>query len=241
MHELARQLAQLPAHIRDGANPPPPGIETRRMAVYRELFFNNLESLLAGNFPVLKRILGEQAWTSLIADFLREHRASTPLFPEIAREMLRYLESRDDPEWWLELAHYEWVELALDIAEAHHEQSNLDDTELPSHVHLSPLAWPLAYRWPVHRLSPDFLPDAAPDTPTLLLVRRDIAHRVRFSELTPLSFRLLQRIAEHEHESIDTQLSALAVEAGIDEADAFLDEGRRMIREFLHDRVLVPV
>ena len=45
----------------------------------------------------------------------------------------------------------------------------------------SPLAWPLAYTWPVHRIGPDFQPDAPPSDPTLLLLRRDAAGDVHFS------------------------------------------------------------
>ncbi|MCJ7814965.1 MAG: DNA-binding domain-containing protein, partial [Xanthomonadales bacterium] len=42
------------AHIRDPENQAAPaGIEDRRMKIYRDLFFNNIRSLLSSNFPVL--------------------------------------------------------------------------------------------------------------------------------------------------------------------------------------------
>ena len=45
------------AHIRDPEHrPAPEGIEDRRMAIYRELFFNNIRSLLARNYPVLRKV-----------------------------------------------------------------------------------------------------------------------------------------------------------------------------------------
>ncbi|MDH4254937.1 MAG: DNA-binding domain-containing protein, partial [Gammaproteobacteria bacterium] len=48
-----RRQYEFAAHIRDpDANPPPAGIEDRRMAIYRELFYNNLLSLLGSTFPV---------------------------------------------------------------------------------------------------------------------------------------------------------------------------------------------
>ena len=51
------------AHIRDPEhNPAPTGIEDRRMAIYRSLFFNNVSQLLAKTFPVLHQILGAEAW-----------------------------------------------------------------------------------------------------------------------------------------------------------------------------------
>ena len=90
-----RQFA-FAAHLRDAANPPPPGIEPRRMAVYRELFRATLESLLAANFPVIRRTLGGDAWMTLVGDFHREHRCATPLFTEIAPEFIAWLKTQGD-------------------------------------------------------------------------------------------------------------------------------------------------
>ena len=90
----AQQLA-LTRHLRDPqAVPAPDGIEERRLAIYRDLVFNNVESLLAGNFPVLKQVLGDTDWRSLVRGFFRVHRAQTPLFPELGREFLRFLDAR---------------------------------------------------------------------------------------------------------------------------------------------------
>ena len=48
------------AHLRDpAAHPAPAGIEDRRLQIYRELFYNNVEGLLASNFPVIRRVLGD--------------------------------------------------------------------------------------------------------------------------------------------------------------------------------------
>jgi len=184
---LREQQFQLAAHLRDpSVNPPPPGIEDRRLAIYRELFFNNIEGLLSGNFPVIRKTLGEQRWRKLAREFYALHRSHTPLFAEIGREFIRFLQDRvetatDDPPWLAELAHYEWVELGLQI----------NDDEVPAHeVHgnpgsspgqvllagvpvLSPTAWALAYAWPVPHIGPDYQPATPPETPTLVLVRRD--------------------------------------------------------------------
>lgn len=253
MHEsdtpaaLRAQQFALARHIRDPqANPPPPGIEDRRLRIYRELFYNNIEDLLSGNFPVARTLLDDGDWHALVRGFLREHRCRTPLFPELPREFLQYLEHRqthggNDPPWLLELAHYEWVELALDIDDADpatlpHDPSGdlLAGIPLPS-----PLAWPLAYRWPVHRLGPEFLPDAAPQTPTFLLVRRDHAHKVRFSEINGLTFRLLQRLGEAPDRSGREQLAALATEANAPDADAFIAQGAAMLAQLRDSGVLL--
>lgn len=236
---LAAQQDALAAHIRDPERvPPPPGIEERRLRIYRELFFNNVENMLAGNFPVLRRIYGDDGWRALIRGFYRDHSSQTPMFTELAREFLRYLDARaeddrgrDDPAWLRELAHYEWVEMALQLSDARNDgiPHARDGDLLAGRPLVSPLAWPLAYVWPVHRIGPDHQPITPPDTPTLLMLRREADGSVSFHALTPLAFRLLQRLDETTDLSGRQQLDALAAEAGAAGNESFLAEGAAML------------
>lgn len=238
---LRVQQFALARHLRDPErHPPPPGIEDRRLAVYRDLFHDNIRSLLSGNFPVIRRTLGEDGWRALVREFFARHRSRTPLFTEIGREFIRFLEGRaddavDDPPWLPELAHYEWVELALQIAADElpwHDPVDqvdarsvlLDDVPV-----VSPLAWALAYRWPVHRIGPDFRPSLPPETPTLMLVRRDTDGEVRFSELSPLVYRLLEILGGGARSGREC-LRQLAAEAGAPDSGPFLDEGAAMLQ-----------
>ncbi len=55
-------------------------------------------------------------------DFFACHACRTPLFTRLAEEFLVYLEQErkgmpEDPPFLLELAHYEWVELALSLSD----------------------------------------------------------------------------------------------------------------------------
>lgn len=234
---LRAQQFALAAHIRDPANAPAPaGVEQRRLRIYRELFYRNIESLLAGNFPVLRQLLADAAWHALVRDFYREHRCKTPLFTEIAREFIRYLQLRqtrgsDDPPWLPELAHYEWVELALEIAEGERDTTDIDAEGdlLATPPMLSSLALPLGYRWPVHRLAVHDLPTRAPEQSTFLLVARDATQTVRFREISALTFRLLQRIGENPDDNGRAHLLALAREAAASDDAAFIEQGRTML------------
>lgn len=240
-------------YIRDPDHAPTPvGVEPRRLKVYRELFFNNIESMLGGNFPVIRRILSTEPepgrWTTLVRDFYREHPSRTPLFPELAREFLHYLErradtDRGDPPWLPELAHYEWVELALQISEARADDIPHDpDGDLLAGAPLvSPIAWPLAYAWPVHRLGPDHLPELPPEIPTCLLLQRDASGVVAFHRLSPLAYRLLQRLEQHPEMHGRSQLHALATEAAAPSVDAFVEDGARMLRQFREGGVVLGV
>ena len=252
---LREQQFALARHLRDpAANAAPPGIEARRLEVYRDLFYNGIQSLLAGNFPVIRKTLDEAAWHALVRRFYADHRCATPLFTRVGHEFVQYLQRRQDeragdPPWLAELAHYEWVELALQISDAQAPPVRAPtaagpaaqpDTLIDRALRVSPLAWPLAYRWPVHRIGPDFRPDTAPVAPTLLLVRRDADGEVRFSELSPLVFRLLQLLGDGSGRSGRQALAQLAGEAGADDIDAFVADGRAML-ERLHDEGTVWV
>ena len=73
---LSEQQYRFAAHIRDPANnPAPDGIEDRRLAIYRELFFNNVSKFLASTFRVIRKILGEEAWIRLMRDYFAKRRA----------------------------------------------------------------------------------------------------------------------------------------------------------------------
>ena len=65
---LQRRFA---ARIRDPQQALPPGIATERMAIYEELFFNNLDGFISSGFPVLRRLFDEPRWHRLVRAFMR--------------------------------------------------------------------------------------------------------------------------------------------------------------------------
>lgn len=224
---------------------PPAEMDPKRAQVYRELVFNNLSTLISGTFPVLVQILGEQRWRALVRIFLRDYRARTPKFGEIAEEFVGFLASAPEalndgswPPFMVELAHYEWVEMALQQSEAEPVSPGDADLLLDRPLQVSPLAWPLAYAWPVQRVGSDYQPDTAPDQPTLLLVRRAEDWGVKFSTLTPLAWRLLQRIGEFPELDGRAQLQGLALEAGTSESQEFFDNGLALLRQLQGEGVV---
>ncbi|HKX57205.1 MAG TPA: putative DNA-binding domain-containing protein [Xanthomonadales bacterium] len=245
---LRQQQMAFAAHIRNPAVAPAPAdVEDRRMQIYRDLFFNNICNFLASNFPVLRKIHGETAWRKLAREFYTEHRAHTPLFPEIPREFLRYVQEQrqdraGDPPFLLELAHYEWVELALSL-----ETHEIDGIEvevggdlLQGVPLLSPLAWPLAYQFPVHRLSPDYQPSTPPDQATRLLVYRDRADQVRFMEINPVTWLLLEKLQAGGHSGQEV-LQSVAAEIGRAGDEAVLEHGHKILQDLRQRDVILGV
>ena len=188
------------AHMRDpDINAAPAAIEDRRLAIYRNLVFNNIESFLGSAFPILKSIINGEKWSQMVRDFISLHECQTPYFLKISEEFIKYLElnSEQYPLFMLELAHYEWVELALDVSQqdipSHppHEAHVLDDMAL-----ISPLAWRLSYRYPVHKMGPSYVAQELKDSDplTFLIVYRNRDLKVGFIESNAVTFRLLDII-----------------------------------------------
>lgn len=214
---LREQQLRMTRFIRDPqAHEPPPGIEARRLAVYRQLFLGNVQSMLAGSFPVLHGSLPAAQWRALIEDFYAHYRCHTPLFTEIAGEFVDYLETRDDqPGWLAELAHYEYIETALLLSDSPEPPHDPDGDLIDGVPQLSSLAWPLAYAWPVFDIDAEHVPFAAPAEPTLLLARRGADLRVHFSRLAPLAHALLVSLQQWQLTGRE-HLKALAEIAGIE-------------------------
>ena len=238
---------QFTAHMRDPRNrPAPAGIEDRRMGIYRDLIFCNVEQFVSSNFPVMRTLYDDADWQALVRDFLREHQCHTPLFPEFAREFMRYLEfrqqqQRDDAPFLLELAHYEWAELALsldenDIGAVPHEPHGDPVDAIPV---LSPLVCVLAYRFPVHRIGPDFRPAEPGEQPSVLLLVRGRDDRVCFHEINALSALLIERLQQNSELTGRQCLEELLAAHGSPGDAGLLAAGIGMLRELhAHEAIL---
>lgn len=202
------------------SHPAPEGLNIRRLNVYRDLIFKNIESLLAGAFPVIKSVVGLH-WPALIREFLVDYQSSTPFFTQLANEFYQFLCQREgrenEPEFLVELAQHELIELELIYRHKQHspkpdytDNASLNKTlfaDLP--LHLSSLALVAQYRFPVHQISKQNIPQTVPETPTYLLAYRDEANSVRFVQLSELAFQLLKLIEANPGYSAEVWLESL--------------------------------
>ena len=84
------------AHLRDPRHQPRPAdVEARRMAVYRDLFFKNIQGLLRRSFPTTTGLLEPDALAALADDFFARHGCRTPYFHRIGAEFVAYLARPD--------------------------------------------------------------------------------------------------------------------------------------------------
>ncbi|MBK8186096.1 MAG: putative DNA-binding domain-containing protein [Cellvibrio sp.] len=198
----------------------PGNIQPERMQVYVELIYNNIEGFISGAFPVLRSIIPDESWHGLVRDFIKTHESQTPYFLQISQEFLTFLLQHSHPlvkdyPFMIALAHYEWVELALDVSEGELPASTpWPEALLNSRVSVSPLSIILSYPWPVHHLSPRVTPNT--EIETHLLVYRNRQDQVQFMELNATSSRLLQLCRDNASVSLDQHLNQLHQE-GLEE------------------------
>ena len=242
MNESARlreQQKAFAAYIRDPqANPAPDDVEVRRMAIYRRLFFNSTVKFLDNCFRVIRRILPKSHWQALTREFFASHQCRSPFFSDIPREFVTWLAEAytpepGDPPFLVDLAHYEWVELALTLAEDPVVDEQLaPEGDLFNGVPLlSSVAWPLQYRWPVHEIGKACQPQQPPEKPTFLVVWRDRREQVRFMTMTPVTARLLAMMQENPRLTGGQLLKALAQETGHPDQDAFCRFGLDILEQ----------
>lgn len=176
------------------------GVEQRRLKVYQELFFNNVEGFCSSAFPVFKSLLDEAYWRQLISEFFVQHQCETPHFIEISQEFLGFIAEHKQEAlpypFMVELAHYEWVELASSVAdeESYDGEIKQDITDTPFTLPESTFA--LSYQYPVHLISADNKDQIEPEL-TNLLVYRDSDFDVQFvltDQISVVAMQILQQL-----------------------------------------------
>ncbi len=197
---LKQMQYEFAANIRDPEqNDIPEGIEPRRMKIYQELFFNNIEGFISSAFPVIRTLFDEQQWHQIVREFMVNHRCHSPVFAEIAIEFLDYLSGNGRHlllkyPFMLELAHYEWVEVAVVFADEENTVNSSEPDWLEEKPVVSSVSHILAYDYPVHLISKDFSPTEEEKQATFLVVYRDKDDNIGFMELNAVSYRLLSLI-----------------------------------------------
>lgn len=196
MLDFQHYQQEFTAHIRNpSAHKKPAGVVATRMAVYRSAVFNNIFESVSVCFPVCQAAIGKRAWRALLKEFVKSHAAQSPIFREIPQQFLAFLNAqKTQPAFLAQLAHYEWVELAVASVETTQVKLSKQADLLHEKPALAPAHMLLEYDFAVHKISLRKLPKMAEKT--YFLVFRNAEFAVKFIELNPMTFQLLQLINE---------------------------------------------
>lgn len=240
MQEFQHQQLAFIRRIKDPSAPLPAGIRPQRMAVYEELFFNNIQNFINSAFPVLLSIIPATQWQTLCRQFFQQQPMHSPYFLDISKAFLHWLPQVAAvlPGFALELAEYEWLELALatDLASAASSREFRPSDALM----LAPLARLGSYQYPVHQISAEFQPEQPATAAVFLLLYRDSADQVRFLELNAWGAALLQLILAEPGHPVATYLQWLQPYVPQWDAAQLLEQALPLLNDFAARGVIVP-
>ena len=230
-------------HLRNPQlNPAPPGVESYRLQIYRELIYKNIDSFMRSGFPIICSLYSDEDWQGLLRSFIHVHSSQTPYFTELGGEFISYLDTEHltrecDQAFLLELARYEWAEAALFLADAEIPPSSIGESDATAIIdgvpHLSPLAWPMVFSYPVHKIGQHFQPHQPSADPVCLVVYRNRADQVQFLECNAVTGRMLELLEQSAGASGRDLLQTIAIELRHPELAQVIDGGR-VILEQLH-------
>ena len=197
MLEFQRYQLEFTAHIRNPkVNKKPAQVNDAGMAVYREIVFTNIFNAVSACFPVCVQVLGKNAWDKLVRQFFANYQATSPIFREIPQQFLQFLNTVGNlPAYFQQLAHYEWVELAINTQQTEAEKLSKKMNLLDEKPILAPAHMLLEYDYAVHKIAKRNLPKTTKSTH--LLVFRNSEFKVKFIELNPTTYQLLRLIQEN--------------------------------------------
>ncbi|PPC86602.1 MAG: DUF2063 domain-containing protein [Methylotenera sp.] len=238
MLDFQQYQAQFTAYIRNPIhNKKPLKVNASRLAVYKKAVFNNIVDSVSVCFPVCQTVIGKRAWQKLMREFVATYAAASPIFREIPQQFLLFLDNVETvPAYFKQLAHYEWVELA--VSKQQSKQTILSD--LTDFLHEKPMIAAahmlLEYDYPVHQISAKFKPKQPKKT--TLLVFRNPEYQVKFIELNPITYRLLQLI-DFENLSGEQALTQLAQEIEHPEIAVIIEFGSAILIDLFNQQAII--
>lgn len=130
-----------------------------RLSIYAEAYFARILESLEDDFASTRRQLGEERFTILIADYLKEHPSRVTNITEVGRHLPAFANQLDfaDKPWIPDLIQLEWLILESFYAENHPDRT-LDVQALSSateaqwekaRIHFTPGTLLFSSHWPV--------------------------------------------------------------------------------------------
>ena len=162
------------------------GLPQERLNVYIRLIRNNIHSFIDRCYTETQQYLDSGEWGRLKEGFIRDARAQTPYFQEIAGEFLQYCQSLPLSDDLLALMDFEHTQLLAEVAQTDSQASPADSDDLA--YTLSPAAFVRRYHYDVT--------DELQEAETAVLVWRDSEDDVMYQILDDFDALLLETLAD---------------------------------------------
>ena len=220
--------------------------------IYAKLLYSKIEGSLDNCFPISCELLGTKRWTQLIQSFIKNHRCKSPLYREIPDEFIDYLMNEQTalvlPEFIVELAHYEWMELVLETIKPSHSTAtfSIKGNFLTTIPVLNPVLHLLHYNYPVQEISASdpywknwsSRIDPYPQKAFILAGLRDSDDRIHFIELNTVTARLIE-LLQQDLSTGEQALLELAAEMHYGDHETILPFGIEILQQLNDQKIII--
>ncbi|WP_367608114.1 DUF2063 domain-containing protein [Legionella sp. W05-934-2] len=211
------------------------------LSLYQSLIHNNLNSVVSPCFPVLQSILDKAQWHALIDRFLQNYHAQHPAYHRVPEQFVEFLSQLDDLPYPFvdELAHYEWLELAVETAELPSAPIALSKPIEETMFKMPPSARFQWYDYPVHLIDPTNI--LAMRDPTALVVYRPYHQRqIEFMKIDLLACHCLHFLV-NEGYTLNRYLQAASKEQGKIISQDMKDSFIQLMHSLHQQSILQPI
>ncbi len=90
----------------------------QELSIYKSLIVSAIEDLLSNVYPLSKKLIlrdESKTWDELVLDYIENYPSPYTVFNRAAEFLPEYLASHNYPQYLVDLARYEWAELAIVI------------------------------------------------------------------------------------------------------------------------------
>jgi len=223
-----------------------------RINIYAKLLHSKIDASLHTCFPITHELLGATLWQELVQEFIKVHRCQSPLYREIPDEFIDYLMHENPdlelPEFIIDLAHYEWMELVLETEKPANANPifSIDDDLLTVTPALNPILHLLHYRFPVQSISPadeywknwKNRPTPYAQESVILAGIRDADFKIYFIELNAVTARLIELMQEGLSTS-EQVLLELAAELHYADHETILPFGIDILQQLKTQHIII--
>ena len=224
----------------------------QKSSIYAKLLFSKIEGSLDTCFPISNQLLGPIRWNQLIQTFISDHRCKSPLYREIPDEFVDYLMNQQSqmklPEFILELAHYEWMELVLETVKPYHSDKVfvIKEDLLAVTPILNPVLHLLHYHYPVQNISAsdpywkNWESRLEPYTQETIILAglRDNNDKIHFIELNAVTARLIELLQEG-FSTGEQALLELAAEMHYGDHETILPFGTEILQQLKEQYIII--
>ena len=230
----------LARHLRDPLGvPAPEGVSASAVIACTQEMAHNLNELLMPAFASTRAVLGEDLWQHTLRLFLHDAPTHAPWGTAVQEAFVKFLGHNSLvqhlPPWLEDLAHFEWLQSAVAVADvvwpAHDPQGQL----LQGVVVLNPTHVEVMYDWPVQRINLAHKPFEM--QPTYLSILRDVRDKVHVVESSRFRRHLIDLLRQGQTGA--QALEAMAKWLDHPEVETFVQEGLPVLKQLQREGVVL--